>query len=210
MLLLMKMVKLIGILMMNNILNENHGCGNKVDKRGYNMQTATGLAVYPLNLLPQQIKIDDIAASLSRICRFNGHLRDDVEHYSVAQHSVHVSRLVGDDLDIQRQALLHDATEAYVGDVIRPLKLSLNDYHLIELKVWKAVCIRFNMREIMYHEVKLADQIALSTEFRDIIIPNGFADKGELMRPDDKIIRPLRSHLARELFIDRINELGII
>lgn len=76
----------------------------------------------PLELDPRDIYIEDIQHALSNICRFNGHCR---EFYSVAQHSVHVSEWLarnGSDTITQMVGLLHDASEAYFGDIIRPMK----------------------------------------------------------------------------------------
>lgn len=86
------------------------------------IETANGLYADLLNLQPEQVHVDDIATSLSHICRFNGHLPS---FYSVAEHSVRVAwwlRDNGQSPDIVLTGLLHDAAEAYVGDLMRPLK----------------------------------------------------------------------------------------
>lgn len=78
---------------------------------------------------PEQIRIDDIARALSRLNRWCGHV--GARAYSVAQHSYYVSRLVP--REFQRVALMHDAQEAYVGDVARPLKRLLgHNYEALE------------------------------------------------------------------------------
>jgi len=106
----------------------------------------------------------DLSQSLARICRFNGHTR---AHYSVAQHSCFVADLVpaGDQL----AALLHDATEAYVGDMVRPLKDVMPEYREIEHRIWLAVCERFLIDPILPASVKRADLVALATERRDLM-----------------------------------------
>jgi hypothetical protein len=84
--------------------------------------TRCGLEVYPFDPKPEQIDIRDIAHALSMKCRFTGHTR---YHYSVAQHSLLVCLLAthrGYPEHVIRQALLHDATEAYLPDVASPLK----------------------------------------------------------------------------------------
>src|SRR5580765_2644929 len=80
--------------------------------------TFSGKHVNPLNLRPEDIDIVDIAHALACCNRFAGHCRRPI---NVAQHSVYVSRLC-DDTGFERQALLHDASEAYLGDITKWLK----------------------------------------------------------------------------------------
>lgn len=87
-----------------------------------------------------QVFFADIAHALSNICRFNGHC---TRFYSVAEHSVVMSRLVPSDL--ARWALFHDATEAYVGDMVRPLKEILPAFKRIEEGVARAIAKRFGL-----------------------------------------------------------------
>lgn len=86
----------------------------------------------------------DIAHGLGRVCRFAGHTN---RFYTVAEHCVHVSRLVGAEEEatpmLARAALLHDASEAFIGDVTRPLKALLPDYRKIEATVELAIANRF-------------------------------------------------------------------
>lgn len=90
------------------------------------IQTYTGKWVDPLRPTPDAIDIEDIAHALAMKCRFSGQCR---EFYSVAQHSVYVADMVmkavfSPPTDVILAALLHDATEAYLPDVARPLKPS--------------------------------------------------------------------------------------
>lgn len=86
------------------------------------IMTSRGGVFYPLAPRPEDVDIVDIAHALAAVNRFNGHTR---EPYSVAQHSVLVSyEFDTDDPNVALLALLHDASEAYLGDIPRPLKHS--------------------------------------------------------------------------------------
>lgn len=92
-------------------------------RRGDWMQTFTGRAFFPLDPLLEDISPYDIAHALSNICRFGGHTR---VHYSVAEHCVILSHTVRPEHALA--ALLHDAAEAYMGDMVRPLKRHMPQY----------------------------------------------------------------------------------
>ena len=116
------------------------------------MQTYSGQKFYPMDPRPEEIQILDIAHALSMQCRHNGH----VERFmSVAEHCVLLSRLVSPENALW--ALLHGATEAYVGDMIRPLKLHMPEYRAVEDRVMAAIARRFNLEGTMPPEVKEAD-----------------------------------------------------
>jgi 5'-deoxynucleotidase YfbR-like HD superfamily hydrolase len=135
------------------------------------MQTVGGRKFVPDAPDPASIDIEDIAHALSLVCRFGGHTR---ELYSVAQHSVLVCDAVSDlggTLEEIRYALLHDASEAYIGDVVWPLKQSerMRGYKVIEDRVMKAILERFGIVGDEPPIVKRADLILLSTEKRDLM-----------------------------------------
>lgn len=132
-------------------------------RKGDWFQTYTGRPFWPLDPRPEDFNIMDIAHGLSNICRFGGHSR---VFYSVAQHSVFVSHLAPG-----MEALLHDATEAYLGDMVRPLKGSMPEYQNLEHKVWAAIATAFGLPLVLPKEVKNADNLALVTERRDIMSP---------------------------------------
>lgn len=107
------------------------------------MQTYTGEAVYPLSLRPQDVDIRDIAHSLSMQCRYAGHSQ---RFYSVAEHSVHVARFCRQyGPEAALEGLLHDATEAYIVDVPRPIKPFLTGYKEAERRVSHAIAERFDL-----------------------------------------------------------------
>jgi hypothetical protein len=154
------------------------------------------------------ITIEDIAHALSNICRFTGHTS---KHYSVAQHSVLVSSIVRP--EYQLAALLHDAAEAFIGDVSSPLKRMLPDYKLIEERVEKALFERFGVFEHMKrakHLIKEADLILLATEKRDLMPRTASTDDWEMLRgvkPLPDIIRPWSHVTARARFLQRYRDL---
>jgi len=121
-------------------------------RRGDWMQTATGRQFWPIDPRPEEVHIEDIAHALSLMCRYGGHC---LRFYSVAEHSVLVARATSPEHRLW--ALLHDAAEAYVADVIRPLKPFLRDYQNIEDGVMRAICQRFGLDVIMPQEVKDLD-----------------------------------------------------
>lgn len=123
------------------------------------MQTISGRAYWPLSPQIADVSITDIAHALSMICRFGGHTS---RFYSVAEHSVLVSRCVPPEHALQ--ALLHDATEAYVGDVVRPLKQNLTGYDEIEDRNWAVIAQQFGVPYVMHPSVKDADNAVLLAE----------------------------------------------
>lgn len=119
------------------------------------MRTYSGLQFYPFDPQPEMICIEDIAHALSMLCRYTGHVR---KFYSVAEHSVLVTGIVaervtklrlprGELRNVLRWALLHDAAEAYVGDMGRPLKHQpeMQLYRETEKRVERAIALRFGL-----------------------------------------------------------------
>jgi 5'-deoxynucleotidase YfbR-like HD superfamily hydrolase len=156
-----------------------------------------------LNPTAAMISPRDIAHSLANLCRFNGHTR---EHYSVAQHSLIVCDLVP--TKYQLSALIHDATEAYLGDMTRPLKALMPEFREAEQRVWHAVCDRFNIEPILPESVIRADLVALATERRDLM-PHHPGEweclKGVPAMPER--ITPLSVQEASMQFFSRLMEL---
>jgi len=171
-------------------------------QRGDWFLTFTGKRFYPLDPRPTDICIEDIAHALAQICRFGGHCQ---EFYSVAQHSVLVSCIC---TQTPKQGLMHDATEAYVGDVVRPLKYALATYLEIEERVWFAVAKRFKLAPKLHPEVKRADNTVLMTERRDLLVHNGYkwSLEDEFPPMHAKVI-PLSQYRAERDFLKRYTEL---
>lgn len=129
--------------------------------------TYSGRCINPLQPDPEQIAIEDIAHSLANVCRFTGHVR---EFYSVAQHSYLASQIVPDDLALT--ALLHDASEAYLSDVSRPIKMQPefgDTYKRFEERLERAIAEKFSLAWPWPAEVKRADEALLRTEQRDLM-----------------------------------------
>lgn len=114
-----------------------------------------------------EFRIEDVPHCLSMICRYNGFVR---EFYSVAQHSVLVCELAealhGAYSPTAHCALLHDATEAYLGDISRPLKACLPDYQRLEAHVHRVIveALKLPADEAVWKEVGRLDVMALHIE----------------------------------------------
>lgn len=166
-------------------------------------QLYSGKKFWPLDPKAEEIQISDIAHALSLSTRFNGHCE---KFYSVAQHSVLVSLIVKKDQALG--ALLHDATEAYIGDVIRPLKKHLPQIQEIEKKIEKEIHKKFGIKNYNEKEIKKADMILLFTEARDLMKspPDRWENAGQYKPLDRKII-PWNPEKAERLFMRRFREI---
>jgi hypothetical protein len=112
--------------------------------------------------------IKDIGHALGMTCRFGGHCE---YFYSVAEHSILVSEIMEEQGHDPMEGLLHDACEAYLGDVVSPLKARLPEYKLIESRIDKVFRKEYNLPETMSAECKLADTIAVLIEAHQLILP---------------------------------------
>jgi len=169
-------------------------------RRGSWFQCFSGTEFYVLDPREEDIHIEDIAHALSNLCRFNGQIKT---FYSVAQHSVHVSHLVPAEMAFE--GLLHDGSEAYLGDMVRPLKIHMKDYQEAEERLETILARKFGLRFPYPAEVKLADNVALMTEKRDLQAVQLAWTK--LAEPDPKPLTPLGPGEAEKLFLDRYEEL---
>jgi len=131
------------------------------------MWTLTG-RVHPLAATPSEIRIRDVARGLSTKLRYNGHT---IVPYTVAEHSVIVSMYVPP--EYARQGLLHDATEAYLGDMIRPIKYRpiMRGYREAEARLEGVIFERFNIRptDDSFSAVKRVDDRILCDEIAQLI-----------------------------------------
>ena len=151
------------------------------------IRTVSGKRVSITDPQPEQIELVDIAVGLSNQCRFGGQVHS---HYSVAEHSVACSenaRRCGADVHVQLACLMHDAAEAYLGDIIRPLKNVMGGmYSDLESKMQSAIDRRFNIDCAGNHEIiKIHDNATCEAEMKSICyqeyleVKESFGDLGE-------------------------------
>lgn len=186
---------------------------------------STGQQFWPTKPKVEDIDIEWIAHGLSNLCRFCGHVKT---FYSVAQHSVLVSRILpeydlikkireGKVKDLGRRIalakLFHDAPEAVISDVVRPVKYIpefAKVYNRIENKILKCMYKKFNISwlKIIQDEVKRCDDILCLTEIRDLI-----KDPYKYFKipVDAKLlgakIKPVSPKTAKKMFLSRYEEI---
>lgn len=137
------------------------------------MSTYGGPRIDPQRMVVGDVKIRSIARALSMLCRYAGHVK---KFYSVAEHSVHVSRAVNfeTDGDLRLAGLLHDATEAYVCDLPTDLKHldALAGYRAIEDRLQKVIFAALDVRPFnLPPAVKRADKRVARNEALAILDP---------------------------------------
>jgi hypothetical protein len=166
--------------------------------------TRSGVKFDLFNPHPSMINIEDIAHALANICRFGGHTD---EHYSVAQHSVLVSNIVPD--EDAMCGLLHDATEAYIGDMVSPLKHFIPKFKEVEQNLWVVVCERFGLSVGMPASVKHADLVMLATERHQYLPESEPWDciMGIEPRSDLLDLKPWGFTSSRSRFLNKYKEL---
>ena len=170
-------------------------------------RTFAGLHVHVFDPRAEEICIEDIAHSLSQICRFVGHT---TVFYSVAQHSVLVSQHVPREDALW--GLLHDAGEAYICDMPAPLKHDprMSVYRDTEDLLMAAICARYDLRPEMPLSVKIADKRLLATEFRDVTTmddPDWIRLECGFEPLSDYRIASWAPSFAESMFLDRFEEL---
>lgn len=149
-----------------------------MSRRGDWIQTYSIGQFWPLDPRPEDVRIQDIGHALSMMCRFTGHVH---EFYSVAEHCVRVSleaarratisgMSVAEVTRVARWGLLHDASEAYLVDLARPVKRTpeMAAYRDAEALIMRAVAERFGLDGLEPSLVKAADIALCYTEARDL------------------------------------------
>lgn len=143
-----------------------------------------------------------IAHALSNICRFGGHCP---QYYSVAQHSVYVSQLVPEAYAFE--GLMHDAVEAFVGDVCKPLKDLLPEYKKIEDNIEQALLQKYGLQLPLHPSVKEADIVMLATEQKQLFGNEDTWGYCQGRGPADLQIPYMSPNQAEQFFIDRYFQL---
>lgn len=167
------------------------------------IQTFTGKMFDILDPKHDQICIEDIAHALSMQCRFTGHTKF---HYSVAQHSYLGSFVCQEPLWF----LLHDASEAYICDMSRPLKhfTGLGAlYQTIEAKIMKVICERFGISTFQPSSVHNTDTAMLYAEKSALMRPCEWSTKWGDETPADVKIEELTTRTVELLFLKRYQQL---
>lgn len=175
------------------------------------MTTYTGLVIDLTNIYAEEISIRDIAHHLACVNRFGGACRVPI---NVAQHSVYVSRLVPEQHKLQ--ALLHDASEAYLGDIVHWLKQdeTFERYRQIEAVLEQKIWRKFGCDPIMAEEVKKADRTMCRYESSRVgpDIKDWRSIYPPVSREDKKLIghwRPWNWTTAEEVFLASARMLGV-
>lgn len=180
--------------------------------RGAWMQTHSGRRFYPMDPVPADVDPKDIAHALSLLCRYNGHVD---RFYSVAEHCVLMSEYVEEHHgpELALWALLHDATEAYVGDMIRPLKVHMPAYREAEDRVMWTIAYRFRLLRSgrataeLPPEVKQADSRILLTERAALMSATAEPWDVEHLDPLPVPVTGWSPDLAEVLYAERLSEL---
>ncbi len=166
------------------------------------IHTFSGIAFNLLDPQPEMFLIDDIAHSLSLINRFNGAA---LFPYSVAQHSLYVAKLLPQELKLQ--GLLHDAAEAYIGDMVSPLKIVMTQYKIIEARIQVVLADLFGLAYPEPHEVKQKDLAMLSAEREQVLLPSYGPWYRNFPRPAPIVIEVMPWHQVQKMFLTEFHRL---
>lgn len=175
-------------------------------RRGGFIQTFSGVAFFPPDARPEDIRIEDIAHHLACVNRFTGATR---QLYSVGQHSILLSREVppADAL----WGLLHDASEAYLNDIARPLKRlpEWSSYREIEARLMAVICERFGLPLEQPESVSIADRRMLRTEQRDLMPPPCEGEDRSDAEPYPMLVVPWHWQVTEASFIRTFDALTV-
>ena len=167
------------------------------------IETATGTPFDLFDPNPDDVHLQDIATGLAHTCRFGGHCRP---FYSVAQHSILVSREFSDSR-LQLLGLLHDGAEAYIGDIPRPLKTEVDLFDAVEQRIldaiWSALAVDPPTEE-EWTRVMNADDRLLAYEAAHLLEDGSWADPAPSLEYD---LKSASTPVVREQFLERAESL---
>jgi hypothetical protein len=177
-------------------------------RKGDYIGTYTGRKYWPLDPKPEEVAIEDIAHALSQICRFTGHTK---QFYSVADHCLNVERYLRDSCSakVRLYALLHDAAEAYVCDIARPLKRYIPGYTEIEnlnqVRIYEAFGLNSpgDFQEML---IKYADDYMLAVEAKEFMANTTEWNLMKIEYCEKPVIRPDAEQKYIEMFKALWNE----
>jgi len=178
---------------------------SSVDARRAWIQTYSGGQFHILDPQQDEILITDVGHALAMLCRFTGHVR---RFYSIAEHSVLGSRLVP-----AKDALwflLHDASEAYLNDINRPLKHFTgvgSEYLPVEKIVMDAILHKFRLPLEEPPSVKKIDNAMLFAEKEQLLVPMEWDSKWSDIKPADVKVKCWAPEVAEVEFLHRFYEL---
>lgn len=142
------------------------------------IRTVSGIMFSVLDPGAHMVKIEDIAHALSMLPRFGGHLP---EFYSVAQHCVRCAHLAPESLKLD--ALMHDAAEAYVMDLPRPIKYRMPEYKAAENRIFEILAYCFKLSDPIPKKVKIIDEFMLIQEWQQLALGRDPKDPKDLLVP---------------------------
>jgi hypothetical protein len=178
-------------------------------RKGDWMQTMSGRQFWPLDARPDEIDIVDIAHALSNQCRYAGHVS---RFYSVAEHCVLIAEWLTDQAGqadfVGLMGLLHDAGEAYLVDLPRPIKHQMPAYRDAERRLWGVVAERFRLPSHLPDIVHEADNRILNDERAELMRASEEAWNLADLRPLGVRVRGLEPRQARGAFIAAFSRLG--
>lgn len=180
-----------------------------VDPQGPWMTTYAGKRFYPVRPRVDDVCIEDIAHALANTCRWNGHT---TSFYSVAQHSVLTSHIA--DRPYRMAMLLHDAAEAYMCDLVRPLKRGTRmgqEFAVIEDRIQEVILEAFSVTAPHKVLQKTWDNRVLLAEADDLINQDwicALRDRLKVTRWPSEPIVPMAPALAERFFLNRWMELA--
>ena len=171
------------------------------------MQTYSGGVFYILEPRAEDVHLVDIAHALSMLCRYSGHTD---YFYSVGEHSIYMSHRVSP--EAAPYALVHDASEAYVQDLISPIKRNVTGYKEIEDRVAAVIVTALGLptpSEEILEEVHIADVRMLQTERRDLLKEPMIPYAAREYEPFKETVHAWPPAIVKREFLARAAELGV-